>query len=133
MLYISSTQSSVIVVTLSELTSNLVSPNWTWKLINSHTNKITYFCQDNSSTSCYYQSFTVSVSATTSGATQGVLDVEPGQYVYEVYETTLPYQLILTGDEPLIETGILNVSGTESNLTQYTSETPGYIKTYDRI
>lgn len=132
MLYISVTQSTVVDVTLYEKSSNIVDPNYTWKLTNSQTNKVTLFTQENSSSSPYYQSFTVSVSGVP-GLTAGTIDVQAGQYVYEIYETEEPYTLVLSGDEPLVETGILNVIGDESTLKQYNGETPGYIKAYGRV
>ena len=131
MLYISLTQSTVVNVTLYEKSSNITNPNYTWKIINSGTNQETIFTQDNSSSSPYYQSFTLSIS-NPPGLTSGIINVSGGQYVYQIYETSAPYTLVLTGDELLVETGILNISMTQSTLTQYDGA-PGYITAYQNI
>lgn len=132
MLYISSTMSTTVNVTLYEKTSNLVDPHYTWRIVNSGTNQETVFTAFNYSGSPYYQSFTLSVSSTP-GLTNGTFNVQPGQYVYQIYETQTPDVLILVGDEPLIETGILNIVGPESSLVQYDGESPNYIVAYGKI
>ncbi len=105
MLYLSATQSQVLNVTLRDIQN--IYTYFTWKIRNSMTNEETIFTQDNSSSSPYYQSFTVSVSSP-QGLTSGVVDVEPGQYQYFVYGSTSPYNLDVSGLEE-IETGILNI------------------------
>lgn len=128
MLYLSATQSQALIVTLRDIQT--IYTYFTWKIRNSMTNEETIFTQDNSSSSPYYQTFTLSVSSP-QGLTSGVVDVDPGQYQYFVYGSDTPYNLNITDDSILIETGILNILGTQSELTQYSNI--GQITAYTRV
>lgn len=127
MLYLSATQSQSLIVTLRD--GLTIYENYTWKIRNSMTNEETIFTQDNSSSSPYYQSFTLSVSSP-QGLTFGVVNIEPGQYQYFIYGSETPHNLDVDGLE-MLETGILNVVGDEATIKSNTNI--GSIKGYGKI
>lgn len=127
MLYLSATQSQALIVTLRD--GLTIYENYTWKIRNSMTNEETIFTQDNSSSSPYYQSFTLSVSSP-QGLTSGVVDIEPGQYQYFIYGSETPYNLDVD-DLEMLETGILNVVGSETPINSNVNI--GSIKGYSKI
>lgn len=128
MLYLSATQSQALNVTLRDVYT--IYTYYTWKIRNSMTNEETIFTQDNSSSSPYYQTFTLSVSSP-QGLTSGVVDVDPGQYQYFIYGSLSPYNLDVTGLEE-IETGILNILGPITELTEYEGNATYSISAYTR-
>ena len=127
MLYLSATQSQALIVTLRD--SLTIYENYTWKIRNSMTNEETIFTQDNSSSSPYYQSFTLSVSSP-QGLTSGVVNIKPSQYQYFIYGSETPYNLDIDGLE-ILETGILNVVGDETPINSNTNI--GSIKGYGKL
>jgi len=127
MLYLSATQSQALIVTLRD--SLTIYENYTWKIRNSMTNEETIFTQDNSSSSPYYQSFTLSVSSP-QGLTSGVVNIQPGQYQYFIYGSPTPYNLDVD-DLEMLETGILNVVGSETPIKSNVNI--GSIKGYSKI
>lgn len=127
MLYLSSTQSQALIVTLRD--GLTIYPNYTWKIRNSMTNEETIFTQDDSSASPYYQSFTLSVSSP-QGLTSGVIDVEAGQYQYFIYGSTTPYNLNIDGLE-VLETGILNIVANDAPIDSNTNI--GTINAYGKL
>jgi hypothetical protein len=108
-----------IVVTLYEKCLNITNPYFTWQIVNKTTKDVTYFYQDDHSTSpWYYNSFTLSI-ASQSGLTAGILDNPAGEYEYYVWEMSQPYNLNIasaSNPEP-VEIGILKIVGTASGIT----------------
>jgi hypothetical protein len=120
MLQINVGETKNLVVTLYEESNNLVNPYFTWVLSNRDTFEETIFYQDDSSNNpYYYNSFTVSC-ATYSGLTQGIIDLRPGEYHYNIYEKDVPYSLTYSLTDNLVENGILIVTGTYSEMATFT-------------
>lgn len=130
MLYISATGSTRVTVTLYELSSNITNPNYTWKLVNKDTLAEKVFYQTDSSPYPYYFNyFTISV-ASPEGLTAGVINIPAGQYQYYIYEMQNPYDLDLNNAIQLVENGILNVIGSQSDISTYTASNTNTIPTY---
>ena len=132
MIYLSTTQSNTSYFTLYENCSNVYNPYFTFKLINCNTNAETIFYQDDTSLFPYnYNTFTISI-GNPEGLTAGILNITKGQYNYFVYEMANKYDLNINNAINLVETGILNVIGTQSSIQTYTGSNT-YIATYNNI
>lgn len=119
-----------ITVTLYEYCQNIVNPYFTFELYRKGTFDNIVFTQlDHSSAPWYYNSFTVSV-ATQSGLTQGIIDIQPGEYIYNIYEMSQPYILATTSAVGLVETGLLILNPTFSAIASYTQSDNDTIKSY---
>lgn len=121
MIYLSTTQSSEVVATLKEKSPNLLTSNYTWVITNRDTfNSYTFSAQNwGASYSNYYDAFTVSVGLPQSLTGSNVkINAPEGQYDYMVYQTTNLYDLSLTTSLGVVETGILQILGTNSDYTQ---------------
>lgn len=130
MLYLNNTGDTRVIVTLYENCSNILNPYFTWKLVNKDTLAETIFFQEDFSPVPYYFNyFTISV-ATPAGLTQGIIDVESGQYQYYVYEMTNPYDLDLNNTIGLVENGILNVQGVFSTQSVFIASNTNTITTF---
>lgn len=130
MLYLNNQTPQEVIVNLYALSSNITNPYFTWKIVNKDTEEETIFYQDDHSNSPYdYNSFTLSV-ATYSGLTAGVIDVPMGQYEYFIYETNTQYDLIITTASNLVKTGILQVTGTSSEIASFTQSLVDTIPTF---
>jgi|ERR1035437_3654845 hypothetical protein len=113
MLVIKENESKVLIVTLRDKASNQIAPCYTWRLTNKQSLENIVFYQTNSSTSPYFDAFTVSISPTYSDLTNGVIQSGHGQFTYEIYE--MPSMgLTLSNAIQMIETGILIISPTHS-------------------
>lgn len=120
MIYISTTQSSRVVLTLAEHTpfrDPYIHPDYaptefyTWKITNRDTFEEVIFSPDDFSDSPYYDAFTISVGPTVSLTSSVVLDIRPGQYDFAVYQMPTNHNLDLTQANFLAESGILQVVG----------------------
>ena len=120
MLYLNpSNISDLLTVTLYEKCNNILNPYFTWKLTNKNTSEEVIFYQDDSSTSpYYYNSFTVSVVNTGMSLTSGVINVNYGEYEYEIYEKSTPRELTILLNDNLVESGLLIVL-TDSTISSY--------------
>ena len=113
MIYLSTTKSTQVCLTLKEKSPDLINKYYTWKLHNKDTNELYYFSADDFSTSPYYDAFTLSV-GTPESLTQSVtFDGVIGTYDYYIYQTLTEYNLDITGST-LVENGILTIIGTVS-------------------
>lgn len=122
-----------VIVNLYALSSNITNPYFTWKIVNKDTEAETVFYQDDHSDSPYnYNAFTLSV-ATYSGLTAGIIDVPMGQYEYFIYETNTQYDLIITTSSNLVKTGILQVTGTSSEIVSFTQSLSDTIPTFEGL
>lgn len=95
--------------------------NYTWVITNRDTfNSYTFSAQNwGASYSNYYDAFTVSVGLPQSLTGSNVkINAPEGQYDYMVYQTTNLYDLSLTTSLGVVETGILQILGTNSDYTQ---------------
>jgi len=123
MLYLSYTGSTAITVTLYEKCSNQVNPYFTWKIVDKDSNYEYVFTADDFSTSpWYWNRFTISI-ASPEGLTAGIIDVPAGQYMYEIYEMSNPYDLNLNNSIGMIETGLITINPTYSLPQTYTYST----------
>jgi hypothetical protein len=130
MLYLNTTGNTKVTVTLYEKSSNILNPNYTWKLVNKDTFVEKVFYQaDFSPYPYYFNYFTISI-ATPENLTSGVIDVPPGQYQYYIYEMPAPADLDLNNAIGMVENGILNVIATYSTPNVYTASNTNTIPTY---
>jgi ABC-type molybdate transport system substrate-binding protein len=135
MIYLSYTGSTAVTVTLYELCQNQTNPYFTWKFIDKDSNDEYIFCADDFSTAPYYwNTFTISI-ATPSSATAGVIDIPAGQYTYEVYEMANQWDLNLNNAIGLVETGLVTINPTYSQIQSYTASptTTNVYKNLNRI
>ena len=92
---------------------NQINPYFTWKLIDKDSKAVTIFTADDFSYAPYYwNAFTISVSTTQSGLTQGIINVPASTFTYEVYEMANPYDLNLNNSLGMIENGIVTINAT---------------------
>jgi|WetSurMetagenome_2_1015567.scaffolds.fasta_scaffold600129_2 hypothetical protein len=125
--------SNLVYVTLRELTRNQVNPYYTWTLTNKDTLEVTTFYADNLTGSPYYDLFNITLSSTQSGITAGIIDIEFGQYTYNVYEMTNQYDLNISNAVGLVENGILIVNATYSHYASFTQSDNDTITTYNNL
>jgi len=130
MIYLSTTQSQSVVLTLSEKTSN-VNPYYTWVLSNRDSLVDTIISPDNFSTSPYYDSFTLSIGTAVSLTSSVVMNVEAGEYHYSVYEMTTQYDLNISNSVGLVETGLLIITGTSTPFVSFTASEDFTFITFD--
>lgn len=121
-----------ITLTLYEK-STQTQPYYTFQLIRKGSfDEIVFTQDDNSYAPFYWSSFTVSV-GTISGLTQGEIVASPGEYTYNVYEMTQPYNLSYTQSVGLVETGILIITGTYTPDSEYSGNDDSTIIYYKNI
>lgn len=135
MLYLDYIGTSSVTTTLYEKCSNQVNPFFTWRILDKDSNFETIFTTDDFSTvPYYYNSFTISV-ATYSGLTAGIINIDGGQYSYEIYEMTNQYDLDLANAVGLVESGLITINVTYSQIQSYTasSNTTNVYKNLNRI
>lgn len=119
-----------VTVTLYEYCQNLVNPYFTWELTKKGTfDQVIFYQDDHSQIPYYFNSFTISV-ATFSGLTQGIININPGEYVYNIYEMPDKYNLITASAVGLVETGLLILNATFSTIMSYTQSDTDVIKAY---
>jgi len=120
MLYLSTTQSKVVVLTLNENTKNC-NPNFTWILSNRDTLVGLTISPDNFSTSSYFDSFTLSVGTAVSLTASVVMNINAGEYHYEVHEMLNKYDLNISNSLGIVENGLLMVIGTSTPFVAFTA------------
>lgn len=121
-----------ITLTLYEK-SNSLQPYYTFQLIRKGSfDEVVFYQDDSSYAPWYWSSFTISV-GTISGLTQGQIVANFGEYTYNVYEMTSPYNLSYTQSIGLVETGICIVTGTSTDNTEYTGNDDSQIIYYKNI
>jgi hypothetical protein len=113
-----------VVFTLYENCQNVVNPYFTFKIIDKDRENSIIFTAtaDNSPHPYYWNAFTFSVGTQSGGLTAGYLNVpQPSQFVYEVYEMTTPYDLDLNNAIGLVESGLITIGGTWSQISTFTA------------
>jgi len=122
MLIISATGSTNVYVTLYENCQNIYNPYFTWVINRKGSNDTVYFTNDDLSYAPYYWNEFQITPATNSnyGLTQGIIPLIPGEYVYNIWETTDQYDLNLTTGVGIVETGILIYDGIPSVTPDFT-------------
>ncbi|RYY51494.1 MAG: hypothetical protein EOO06_00385 [Chitinophagaceae bacterium] len=123
MIYIGTTQSKVT-VKLYDKCRNLLSPSFTWKLVNSDTRQETVmYYPDFSQNPHYYNWFTFSIAT---------YSLPTGQYDYYVYEMSNPNDLDLDNAINVVDKGILNIIGTQSSTPTYKGVNKRVVPTYKK-
>jgi len=123
---------NVITVTPYEK-STQTQPYYTWQIIRKGTfDEVVFYQDDSSYAPFYWSSFTISV-GTVSGLTQGQIVANFGEWTYNIWEMTTPYNLSYTQSIGLVETGILIINGTYTPDTEYTGNDDSQIIYYKNI
>lgn len=126
---------NLIITTLKEKSINLQLPlYYTWKLYNKDSHKEYILSCDDLSNSPYYDSFSFSIgsiNSPTGSVAQFIAD--QGTFEYKVYQMPSQYNLNITSTSSQIETGILTITGTSSNLISFTQSDDCIIKIYKHI
>lgn len=131
MLYLSTTQSSQLIITPQKIITATAS-FYNFRIISADGYYVYTFAPDNWSQSPYYFGFTVSVGTPSVFTGSNVtLALEAGEYNYIVTASTQSYNLTVTND--IIDVGILIVDGTSSNPTPYTQSDTNTIKVYTNL
>ena len=131
MLYLSTTQSSQLIITPQTIIT-ATNSFYNFRIISADGFYVYIFAPDNWSQSPYYFGFTVSVGTPSVFTGSNVtLALEAGEYNYIVTASTQSYNLTLTDD--VIDVGILIVDGTSSNPTSYTQSDNNTIRVYTNI
>ena len=113
--------------------STQTQPYYTWQIIRKGSFEEVVFYQDDSSYApWYWSSFVINV-GTVSGLTQGQIVANPGEWTYNIWEMTTPYNLSYTQSIGLVETGILIINGTYSQDKEYTGNDESTIVYYRNI
>ena len=130
MLYLNTTGDTKVTVTLYEKSNNVTNPYYTWKVVNKDTKVEKIFTSNDFSPYPYYFNyFTISI-ATPEGLTAGVVNLNPGQYQYYIYEMQNQYDLNLNNSLGEVENGILNVNATYSTKNVFTQSDINTIPTF---
>lgn len=129
MIYISTTQSSKVVVTLDDLVTLTQSAYFTWKILSKNSLEETIFEADDFSISPYYNSFTLSVGTLSSLTGSNVtLDIEQGEYEYTIYQTANQYSL--STDGLVLERGLMICLGTGSFDSTFTESNDDTVRVF---
>lgn len=95
--------------------ADLITNFYTFKIVSCDSFDEVVFSPYNFSGSPYYDSFTVSVGATISLTGSSVMiDVEPGQYNYDVYKMPNEYNLNIASASYVVGSGILQIVSADS-------------------
>ena len=121
MIYLSGTQKKVIVQnnrsTLSTTSVGDETSYYTFKIISCDSFGEYIFSPTNFSTSAYYDAFTVSVGTPSNPTGSVVLNINAGQYNYEMYKMPTEYNLNIASASYIVSQGIFQVIGTGSIYT----------------
>lgn len=131
MLYLKTGLNS-ITTTLADNTT-LINPYYTWEITRKGSFESIYFSNtDVSPIPYYYSTFTVSV-GNISNAAFGEINVNEGEYTYNVYQTTIPNNITVSSSDMIVQTGIMIISTTHSVITSYTASDNNTIIYYNNI
>lgn len=110
--------------------ATLVQPYYTFQLTRKGSYEDIIFYQDDGSPIPYYwNTFTISV-GTVSGLTSGMIVANGGEWTYNVYQMSEPYNLNLASASSLLQTGICIISSTFAPISGYTGSNSDTIKYY---
>lgn len=131
MIYLHQTASNTVIVTLSENTVTY-NPYYMWEIISYDTENKYYFTGDDFSAAPYnYNQFSFSVvNGATMGLTQGIIPAPNGNYIYNVYETIIQYDIDVANSIKKVEVGLLNIVGSGTTINTYTASDDSTIITY---
>lgn len=107
-----------VVFTLYERCVNISNPYFLFQITDQESNDVTYFTcgPDFSPNPYHYNFFTISITATMSGLTAGILPIPPSNYSYIAYEMSQPYDLNVNNAIKIVEYGELQVVSTYSTV-----------------
>lgn len=122
-----------ITLTLYEK-STQVQPYYIFQLIRKGSfDEVVFYQEDTSYAQWYWSEFAITLSPTYSSLTAGIIQANFGEYTYNVYEMTSPYNLSYTQSIGLVETGICIITGTSTDNTEYTGNDSSTITYYKNI
>jgi hypothetical protein len=129
MIYLQQNKSNTITISANQ---TAYTNYYTWQLIRKGGfNEVIFYAETNSPVPEYWQSFTISC-ATYSGLTAGIINVNSGEYTFNVYEMGTPYNLNIASGS-LCKTGICIISGTTTDVKSYSGTDNETIKYYKNI
>lgn len=134
MIYLSTIQPKEVYLTLREkaIITGTATPYYTWQIQNRDSLEWTIFSPENFSGSPYYDAFTISIGTPSSLTGSTVqLYIEQGQYDYVITQTDVEYNLSITGS--VVETGILQITGTSTPISQFTQSDTNTNKIFNYI
>lgn len=122
MIYLSTTQPQKVIVqnnrsVLSTVSVGDESSYYTFKIESCDSFKEYVFSPANNSQSAYYDSFTLSVGSVSNPTGSVVLNIDAGQYNYEIYKMPTEYNLNVASASYVVSKGIFQVIGTGSIYT----------------
>lgn len=134
MIYLSTTQSSLVTTTTIQNRISLANNFYTWKINNRNSFEEYTFCPLVSTQSGYYNQFTFSIGTpiVVTGSTI-TLDLEIGEFHYEIYQTTTQYDLTLSTSLGIVENGILIVPGIGSTYSIFTASNIDTINVFNEL
>jgi hypothetical protein len=119
MIHLSPTQSNVVVRSLYGSCNNITNPFFTWRVVDRNGyNEYIFTTDDNSDSSYYYNSFTISVGI--GSATAGYFNGNPGEHHYYIYEKSTQYDLTISDNDRLVDVGLLYITSTSSEPISFT-------------
>lgn len=121
MIYLNQVGKTNVVTTFYENCVNRVNPFFAWKITDKDSNEVTTFCADDFSLiPNYWNIFSITLSPTMSGPTQGIINIPASIYTYQVYEMANQYDLNLNNAIGLVETGLITINATYTPPLSYT-------------
>lgn len=120
MIYLSTTEPKKVVLqsnknfTTTSTPEDLLTNYYTFRITSSDSFNQYVFSPKNISQSPYYDAFTISVGTYSSMTGSVVLDVDSGQYNFEVYKMPTEYNLNIASASYMTEAGILQIVGSFS-------------------
>lgn len=113
--------------------SSQIQPYYTWQIVRKGSFEEVIFYQDDISYAPWYWSeFEITLNVVDE-PTQGFILANAGEWTYNVWEMPGPNILDLTQAIGLVETGILIISGTSTNDSEYTGNDDSQIIYYKNI
>jgi len=138
MIYLNQGTNSVVVTLYERISQvapwNNAQPYYTWQIVRKGTfDEVIFYQDDTSYAPWYWSEFQITVSTTYSSLTAGVIQANPGEWTYNIWQMTSPYNLSYTQSNNLVETGILIVNGTSSSNNEYDGNDDSTITYYKNI
>jgi hypothetical protein len=113
--------------------STQIQPYYTWQIIRKGTfDEVIFFQEDSSYAPWYWSSFTISVGIN-DDPSQGQIIANPGEWTYNIWEMTTPYNLNISESVRLVESGILIINGTYATDSEYTGNDTSQIIYYKNM
>lgn len=129
MIYLQQNQNNSITISANQVN---YTNYYTWQLIRKGSfDEVVFYNDSSSPVPEYWQTFTISC-ATYSGLTAGIINVNNGEWTFNVYEMNEPYNLNVASGS-LCKTGICIISGTTTTINSYSGGENQTIKYYNNI